>query len=90
MSILESLVGFERDRIPNIAFKVMSSCFKVRDLFGSPDKLLDQFEIRDGDIVVDYGCGPGRFVRRASSMAGQSGKVYAADIHELAIEAIQG
>ena len=39
--------------------------------------------------VVDYGCGPGRYAMRFSKLVGDNGKVYAIDIHELAIEAVK-
>jgi len=64
--------------------------YKVVDFFypKTVDKL-DDFGIQKGDVVVDYGCGPGRYVRKASELVGAEGLVYAADIHELAIEAVQ-
>ena len=35
--------------------------------------------------MVDYGCGPGRYLARASRLAGRSGRVYAADISGVAL-----
>ena len=80
--------GIDQDRMPNIAFKMMATVFKIRDCFFSLDKLLDQFEIEDGQAVIDYGCGTGTYVGRASRLAGEEGKVFAVDIHELAIKEI--
>lgn len=59
--------------------------YRIRDLFGRPEKALLPFGIRTGDTVVDYGCGPGRHIRKASELVGARGKVYAADISETAI-----
>lgn len=38
--------------------------------------------------VVDYGCGPGSYVKAASCLVGEMGRVYAVDIHPLAIESV--
>ncbi|HPQ55255.1 MAG TPA: class I SAM-dependent methyltransferase [Spirochaetota bacterium] len=74
------------DRMPDTAFKLMNLAFKLMDLFHRPGKKLNTFGIQQGFTVIDYGCGPGRYLKTASELAGPSGKVYAADIHELAIE----
>ena len=39
--------------------------------------------------IVDYGCGPGRYSTRFSELVGETGKVYALDIHDLAIDAVK-
>lgn len=80
--------GAGMDRIPNFAFRMMSLMFMFRDRFFPRDQLLDEFGIQDGQVVVDYGCGPGSYINRASKLAGAKGKVFAVDIHELAIDAI--
>ncbi|MFH2057603.1 MAG: SAM-dependent methyltransferase [Pseudomonadota bacterium] len=51
-------------------------------------KKLDQFGIEKGFILVDFGCGPGSFVEHASKLLDNDGKVYAVDVHPLAIKAI--
>lgn len=76
----------EHDRMPDFAFKLMNLSFKLRDIFGHPDKKLAAFGIKEGFTVIDYGCGPGRYLQRASELVGPGGKVYAADVHELAVE----
>ena len=45
--------------------------------------------IEPGYRVLDYGCGPGGFSVAAARLAGRSGKVYALDIHPVAIRAVQ-
>ncbi len=47
------------------------------------------FGIRPGSTVVDYGCGPGRYTVRLARLVGEGGKVYAVDIHELALQEAQ-
>jgi ubiquinone/menaquinone biosynthesis C-methylase UbiE len=50
---------------------------------------VNQFTIKNGSIVVDYGCGPGRYTQYLSEKVGDSGKVYAVDIEPDAIKDIQ-
>lgn len=80
------IYGNETGRIPDWAFRSMSLLFNVADLFISPDNRLTPFGIKTGNIVVDYGCGTGRYLKKASELVGAKGTVYAVDIHELAIK----
>jgi len=80
------MCGNEMDRMPDWAFKMMAFMFNLSDKFKSPEKKLNPFNIRKGQTVIDYGCGTGRFLKPASELAGESGRVYAVDIHELAID----
>jgi ubiquinone/menaquinone biosynthesis C-methylase UbiE len=84
-----NIFGSGVDRMPDLAFRIMALIFKIRDIFIQKDKLLDEFGIRQGQSVVDYGCGPGSYIRKASELVGTGGKVYAIDIHELAIESVK-
>ena len=69
--------------------RMMKWMFDVRDRFVSVGSLLDQFGIERGQTVVDYGCGPGSYLRHASELVGPKGRVLAIDIHELAIAAVK-
>lgn len=82
----KSLCGNEMDRMPNWAFRIMSFMFSTVDLFKSPDRRLDPFNIQKDQVVIDYGCGTGRYLPKASELVGPQGVVYAIDIHQLAIE----
>jgi len=75
--------------MPNLAFRLMSFALSIRDLLFPVGKKLDQFNIENGFIIVDFGCGPGSFVEYASKLVGNSGKVYAVDVHPLAIKAVK-
>ena len=68
-------------RESSFGYKMMVWTYKLVDLFNSPDQKLDELDIRQGNVVVDYGCGPGRYLQKASDLVGKEGKVYAADIH---------
>jgi len=83
------LFGNNMDRMPRFAFRMMKWMFDVRDRFVSVGSLLDQFGIERGQTVVDYGCGPGSYLRHASELVGPKGRVLAIDIHELAIAAVK-
>lgn len=78
--------GNEVERMPNISFRIMSFMFKIRDYFFPVDKKLDDFEIKKDSTIVDYGCGTGSYLKKASELVGKKGVVYAADIHKLAIK----
>lgn len=72
----------------NSIFKVMSLIFALRDRITAPWSVLDAFGIEKGQTVIDYGCGTGSYLKRASELVGAEGVVFAVDIHELAIEAV--
>lgn len=70
-------------------FKFMLRHFKQRDKKYSPPNKIKKTEIKEGSIVLDYGCGPGSYSIAAAEVVGNTGKVYAADIHPLAIEEVK-
>lgn len=82
--------GNEMDRMPDWAFRMMAFMFNIADIFKSPDRKLDAFDIRKGQTVVDWGCGTGRYLKQASALVGDPGTVYGVDIHQLAVEAAAG
>jgi ubiquinone/menaquinone biosynthesis C-methylase UbiE len=75
--------------LSNITFNGMSFLFKIRDLIVPRKMVLEEAGLTLGDRVLDYGCGPGAYVPDAAEMVGESGKVYALDIHPLAIRRVQ-
>jgi ubiquinone/menaquinone biosynthesis C-methylase UbiE len=50
---------------------------------------LQKSGVRGGQTVLDFGCGSGHFTIAAARMVGDNGKVYALDMHPLAIEAVE-
>ena len=89
MRLKKCFCGNEMERMPNAAFKLMSLMFKIIDVFYSFEKRISHFGIKEGLTVIDYGCGPGRYLREVSRLVGEKGKVYAADIHPLAIKSVK-
>ena len=75
---------------PNLDFKLMSFCYKFRGFFLPRINILNEVGIRPGFHVLDYGCGPGSYIAPLAELVGKSGKIYALDIHPLAIQAVQG
>jgi ubiquinone/menaquinone biosynthesis C-methylase UbiE len=51
--------------------------------------ILKEVGIKPGFQVLDYGCGPGSYIIPLAELVGESGKVYALDIHPLAIRKVQ-
>jgi ubiquinone/menaquinone biosynthesis C-methylase UbiE len=77
------------EHMPNLAFRLMSFLLSIRDIFIPVGKKLDRFNIEKGYFIVDFGCGPGSYVETASKLVGSSGRVYAVDVHPLAIKAVR-
>ena len=73
----------------NIFVKGMYLLFKFRDLFFPPQKILKEVDIQPGFHILDFGCGSGSYSIPAGELVGESGKVYALDIHPLAVETVQ-
>ena len=70
-------------------FKLMTLTYKFRDLFLPRMNILRESGIKPGSHVLDYGCGPGSYLTAAAELVGNSGKIYALDIHPLAIQMVQ-
>jgi ubiquinone/menaquinone biosynthesis C-methylase UbiE len=75
--------------MPSFAFKFMQWIFKVRDRYRSRRDILSTVPIQPGHQVLDFGCGPGSYTRLAAIEVGPSGRVFALDIHPLAIETVK-
>jgi ubiquinone/menaquinone biosynthesis C-methylase UbiE len=83
------LTGRGREKIPNFAFKGMTLFMKMIDLFTNySGRNIRNLNIISGQTVIDYGCGPARYIRDASRIVGESGKVIATDIHPFAIKSV--
>ena len=73
----------------NFDFQFMSLGYKFRDFFLPRMNILKEVGIKPGFHVLDYGCGPGSYIIPLAELVGESGKVYALDIHPLAIRKVQ-
>ena len=88
MRVSDLLLGNEIDRMPNFAFRMMSVLFRVMKPFFPYEKIIDQMKIQKGMTIVDYGCGPGNYISSVAKRLGGKGKLYAADVHELAVKEV--
>ena len=70
-------------------FKGMSFLFKIRDILFPRKKVLKEVGIQQGPHVLDYGCGTGSYISPLAKMVGETGKIYALDIHPLAVQKAQ-
>lgn len=73
---------------PNMHFKFMAISYKFRDFFSPPKNILKEVGIKQGFYMLDFGCGPGSYIVPAAKMVGESGKIYAMDIHPIAMEMV--
>jgi len=73
----------------NFDFQFMSVGYKLRDFFLPRLNILREVGIKPGFHILDYGCGPGSYIVPLAKLVGKSGKVYALDIHPLAIQKVK-
>lgn len=73
----------------NLHFRLMAVALWLRDLFRPPSTEILDAGIKPGDLVLDYGCGPGAYALAAARLVGESGKVYAVDAHPLALQMVR-
>ncbi len=70
-------------------FKGMTFLFKIRDLIFPRKNVLEEVGIQPGYHVLDYGCGPGGYIAPLAKLVGESGQIYALDVHPLAVQKVQ-
>lgn len=75
--------------MPNLGFRFMSLAFKFRDFLLPRENVLKEVGIKPGFHILDYGCGPGSYSVIVAQLVGPTGKVYALDIHPLAVHRVQ-
>ncbi len=54
----------------------------VRRLLINREKFLRNMGVKEGDYILEVGCGPGFFTEALSSIVGEKGRIYAQDIEE--------
>jgi ubiquinone/menaquinone biosynthesis C-methylase UbiE len=75
-----------KNQEPNFHLRMMALSYKVRDFFQPRKNILKEAGLKEGFHVLDYGCGPGSYIIPLADLVGPSGKIYALDIHPLAIQ----
>ncbi len=85
-----SLFDDNEDRpAPDFGFRMMAYILKKRESSRRPRQRLERIGICEGEVVLDYGCGIGSYSIPAAELVGESGTVYALDIHPLAVERVK-
>ncbi len=51
-------------------------------MFSNPEKILIQFGVSKGTSVADFGAGTGFYAKLLAEKVGETGKVYAIDVHK--------
>jgi ubiquinone/menaquinone biosynthesis C-methylase UbiE len=69
-----------------IGFKLMALMFRIRDFLQPRLELLTEVGIKPGFCVLDYGCGSGSYIVPLAKLVGTTGKIFALDIHPMAIK----
>jgi ubiquinone/menaquinone biosynthesis C-methylase UbiE len=73
----------------NISYRFMALAYKISSPFCSVQRQINLLNLKKGMVVVDWGCGPGRHTIPVAQYVRENGKVFAVDIHPLAIETIR-
>jgi ubiquinone/menaquinone biosynthesis C-methylase UbiE len=81
--------GVVDNQMPDFGFRVMAFMFRVRDFFRPREDIVKEAGLKEGFHVLDYGCGPGGYVKPVADLVGESGRIYALDISPLAIQMIK-
>jgi len=71
------------------SYRLMAFSYRLRDFLRPRMDILKEVGIKPGDHVLDYGCGPGGYITPVAKLAGKKGKIYAVDIHPLAVRMVQ-
>lgn len=77
------------DRQSGFSFFLMSLQFKIRDIIKPRKNVLKEVGIKTGFYVLDFGCGPGGYIKSLAKMVGPSGKIYALDVNPTALESVK-
>ena len=72
-----------------LSFRMMALLFRLRDLVRPRTRVLAEAGIKPGDRVLDFGCGPGGYVRPLADIVGPTGEIIALDVNRLAIAAVE-
>ena len=57
--------------------------------FLNPDKIVFEFNIRQGMSIADFGCGSGYFTILAAQKVGSNGRVFALDVQESSLDSVR-
>jgi ubiquinone/menaquinone biosynthesis C-methylase UbiE len=67
----------------------MTFFFRIRDALEPRSHVLQEVQLEPGDRVLDYGCGPGAYIPGIADRVTEGGRVYALDLHPLAVQRVR-
>jgi ubiquinone/menaquinone biosynthesis C-methylase UbiE len=73
----------------NTSFRGMALLYKISSPFCNVKRQINLLQLKNGMVVIDWGCGTGRHTIPVSQSIGDKGKVFALDIQPLAIKGIR-
>ena len=73
----------------NFSYRLLSLWINLRSPSRKPKLTLEKLGIKEGQIILDYGAGPGAYSIPAAELVGENGKVYSADIHPMAKKIVE-
>lgn len=76
----------------NVKLRIEYFFLELRDKFGipfKPEEEVNKLDLKEGQKILDYGCGFGSYTFPAANLVGEKGKVYALDKQPLAIKKIE-
>ena len=79
----------DRPHMSKTSYKVMAWYLRIRERFRKPQQFIERLGIKEGDKILDYGCGIGSYTIPAAKIVGKDGMVYALDVHPIAVERVQ-
>ncbi len=78
-----------KGRRQNFHFQWLALAYKLRDFLRPRIQIPKETGIQNGFHVLDYGCGPGSYIVPLAGLVGPTGRVYALDVHPLAIQMVE-
>ncbi|QEE16911.2 class I SAM-dependent methyltransferase [Promethearchaeum syntrophicum] len=79
----------KKRKFSNFGFRSMVFLFRFIRKKEKIIKILNEIPLKTGDIILDYGAGPGDYAIEAARMVLPNGHVFSADIHPLAEKYVQ-
>ncbi|MEO5975619.1 MAG: methyltransferase domain-containing protein [Chryseolinea sp.] len=83
--LMLSFSAFAQDQWKNV---YKESAWQERDAWQKPDELIKRLNIKEGSKVADIGCNEGYMTVKLSKIVG-AGKVYAVDVNQSKLDALQ-